>query len=152
MQRTDTLDFLIGHWRLVRLMSDSNGPLGVFEGRAAFVVTDEGLPGKASARCNETGILRPILSTCSVPAARRFLCRRLPCGPMELLFSDGRLITRVDLRSGSSHAEHWCGEDLQTIDTEVLSESWIQERWSVHGPDTEFEATTDFFRSMNEEE
>jgi hypothetical protein len=75
-QRTDTLDFLIGHWRLIRLMSDGNGPLGVF----------------------------------------------------------------------------WCGGDLEMIDTEVLSESWIQERWSVHGPDTEFEPTTDLFRSINEEE
>jgi hypothetical protein len=152
MQRTGTLDFLIGHWTLIRLMSDGDGPLGVFEGRAAFAVTDERLPGKPSARYDEPGILRPILSTCSVPAARRFLCRPLRGGPLELLFSDGRLFTRVDLRSGSWHAEHWCGEDLQMIDTEVLSESWIQERWSVHGPDTEFEGTTDLFRSTNEEE
>ena len=36
---------------------------------------------------------------------------------MELLFTDGRLFTRVDLRFGSSHAEHWCGEDLQMIGT-----------------------------------
>jgi hypothetical protein len=90
MQRTDTLDFLIGHWTLIRLMSDGDGPLGVFEGRAAFVVTDERLPGKPSARYDESGILRPILSTCSVPAARRFLCRPLRGGPLELLFSDGR--------------------------------------------------------------
>jgi len=83
MQRTDTLDFLIGHWTLIRLMSDGDGPLGVFEGRAAFVVTDERLPGKPSARYDESGILRPILSTCSVPAARRFLCRPLRGGPLE---------------------------------------------------------------------
>jgi hypothetical protein len=87
-----------------------------------------------------------------MPAVRRFLCRRLRRGPMELLFSDGRLFTGVDLRSGSSHAEHQCGEDLQMSDTEVLSESWIQERWSVYGPDTEFEATTDLFRSIYEKE
>ena len=32
MQRTDPLDLLIGHWWLVRLISDGKGPLGVFEG------------------------------------------------------------------------------------------------------------------------
>ena len=139
MQRTDTLDFLIGHWRLVRLMSDGNGPLRLFEGRAAFVVTDEGLPGKASARCNETGVLRTILSTCSVLASRRLLCWRLRCGPSGVaLFGWPVVYPLVHLRSGSSHAEHWCGEDLQVIDTESPIRVMDSRAVRVQGPDTEF--------------
>ena len=97
MQRTESLDFLIGHWWHVCPVSgvrcpvsDGIGPLEVLKVERHSSSLDDGLPGKASARYDETGKLEPILSTCSVTAARRFLCRQ----PR----------------------------------TEVLSESWIQER------------------------
>jgi hypothetical protein len=149
MQRTDALDFLMGHWRLIHLMSDGKRPLGMFEAREAFVASDDGPPGKVSARYDEKGIVRPTLSTRSALTARRVLCMRLRRRPDGIALFGWPVVIRVDLRS--SHAEHWRGEDLQMIDTEVLSESWIQERWSVHEPDTEIEATTDHFRSTNEQ-
>ena len=140
MQRTDPLDLLIGHWWLVGLISDGNGPLGCVK-----VERHSSQLTKGSQEEHRPVTMRQV-------SFRRPTRTQLRGGSMELLFTDGRLFTHVDLRFGSSHAEHWCGEDLQMIGTKILSESWIQERWSVHGPDTEFEATTDLFRSMNEEE
>jgi hypothetical protein len=142
MRVRDTLAFAAGHWRIERVLADHrSGTEGRFAGQA--VLSDPDVPG-AALRYLETGELR--FGTHTGPATRALGYQGLPDGTVEVRFTDGHLFYRLDLRSGLCTAVHQCRADRYEITCLVLGEDVMEERWRVHGPDKDYQATATLVR------
>ena len=147
MRVTDTLAFAAGHWRIERVLADHrSGTQGRFTGSATL---SEPVPSQPDepwpALCYlETGELR--FGTHSGPATRTLRYQGRPDGTVDVRFADGRLFYRLDLRSGRCEAVHQCGADRYEITYLALSEDAAEERWRVHGPSKDYQATATLIR------
>ena len=142
MRVTDTLAFAAGRWRLERLLADHrSGLVGRFTGQA--VLTGPDLP-EGPLSYLETGELR--FGTHAGPATRSLRYQGLPDGTVDVLFADGHLFYRLDLRSGHCTAVHPCRADQYEITYLVLGEDVMEERWRVRGPDKDYDATATLIR------
>jgi hypothetical protein len=144
----DTLDFLLGHWRLDRSIDDhKSGTRGSFHGTAVVVAVSPGRGPDADGRASyrETGELR--LGGYSGPASRRLEYAARPDGAGVLVsFADGRPFIDLDLRDGTSHGVHQCRDDRYELTTTVRSQGVVEERWQVRGPDKDYDAVTTLTR------
>ncbi len=142
MRVTDTLAFAAGRWHLERLLADHRSGLeGRFTGQA--LLTGPDLPGDPLSYL-ETGELR--FGPHAGPATRSLRYQGLPDGTVDVLFADGHLFYRLDLRSGHCAAIHPCGADQYEITYLVLGEDVMEERWRVRGPDKDYDATATLIR------
>jgi hypothetical protein len=92
----------------------------------------------------ETGELR--FGTHSGPATRTLRYQGRPDGTVDVRFADGHLFYRLDLRSGRCEAVHQCRADRYEIIYLALSEDVLEERWQVHGPAKDYQATATLIR------
>jgi len=162
MRVSDTLAFAAGHWRIERVLADHrSGTRGRFTGSATLsepdvseavpsepALSEPGEPGAAPswpALCYlETGELR--FGTHSGPATRTLRYQGRPDGTVDVRFADGHLFYRLDLRSGRCEAVHQCRADRYEITYLALSEDVMEERWQVHGPGKDYQATATLIR------
>ena len=142
MRVPDTLAFAAGRWRLERVLADHrSGLVGRFTGQA--VLTGPDLPGGPLSYL-ETGELR--FGPHAGPATRSLRYQGLPDGTVDVLFADGHLFYRLDLRSGHCTAVHPCRADQYEITYLVLGDDVMEERWRVRGPDKDYDATATLIR------
>jgi hypothetical protein len=139
MQVADTLGFLLGEWRLDRVINDYRGAVRASFHGVATVTT--GWQGGCYLEISEmcTGAYRG-------PARRVLRYVTFDDMTLRLSFSDGRPFVDLDLRSGIWWATHPCGEDTHELTTVVLSDDVVEERWHVVGPLTHYAATTTLTR------
>jgi Family of unknown function (DUF6314) len=137
---TDTLDFLVGTWKVERSIEDhSSGLSGHFQGTAVLAGVPQDAAAVTRASYQETGELR--FGDHAGPA-RRGLDYVRADGAVMLYFADGRPYVDLDLRSGTWRAEHPCVADLYEVTTIVRSPDELRELWRVRGPDKNYDATT----------
>lgn len=135
----DPLRFLAGTWSTHRQLLDrTSGVSGVFTGTTSCTPDGEGL------RWDEEG-------TVSWPhfegrALRTYLVRVSAPGVVQLRFPDGRLLCRLDLRSGPARDEHTCFPDTYRVDFAIVSRSRIAYCWDVTGPMKDLLLTTALIR------
>jgi hypothetical protein len=150
MRVSDTLAFTAGHWRIERVLADHrSGTEGRFTGQA--VLSEPGLPGGAASpgagaalSYLETGELR--FGPHTGPATRSLCYQGLTDGTVDVRFADGPLFYRLDLRSGHCTAVHQCRADRYEITYLALSKDRLEERWQVHGPAKDYQATATLIR------
>jgi Family of unknown function (DUF6314) len=146
VQTDDTLAFLLGTWELKRTIEDHRSTTsGLFEGRASLAAGDP-CSARERARYVESGELR--FGTRVTRASRSLLYERLDDASVMLHFADGRPFVDLDLRSGEWQSVHHCGDDLYELETQVCSESVVQERWRVTGPSKHYLAITTLTRAQ----
>jgi hypothetical protein len=136
----DTLAFLLGGWRIERVLADArSGYGGTFAGTATFWPQS----GARTARYQEDGELR--FGGYSGPAGRS-LEYLAAGGAADVRFADGREFYRLDLRGGRCRARHRCGADRYQLTGRILGEDRYQERWLVHGPEKSIEIVSTLTR------
>ena len=130
----DTLAFLAGRWSTRReLLDRTTGVTGIFTGITAFTPDGDGL------RWDEEGTVAwPHFEG---PASRSY--RISASGAVATVhFVDGRVLCRLDLRSGTSRDEHACPPDTYRVQFTVTSPSTIDYTWDVTGPSKDQLLTT----------
>jgi hypothetical protein len=134
----DPLAFLAGSWSTRRhLLDRSSGTEGIFTGITTFTPDDDGL------RWDEEGTMS--WPSFQGPASRSY--RVTAQGTtMAIHFPDGRLLCRLDLRSGRAHDEHWCSPDTYLVDFRVPSFGTVEYSWDVTGPAKDHLLTTTLTR------
>ena len=162
MRVTDTLAFAAGHWRIERVLADHrSGTQGRFTGSATLsepVPSEPVLSQPALSEPDEPGPAPPWPALCyletgelhfgthSGPATRTLRYQGRPDGTVDVRFADGRLFYRLDLRSGRCEAVHQCRADRYEITYLALSADVLEERWQVHGPAKDYQATATLIR------
>ncbi|HVA74207.1 MAG TPA: DUF6314 family protein [Acidimicrobiales bacterium] len=147
MEILDTLDFLLGTWRVARSIEDHRAGLrGTFEGTAALAEAPSSPDGSldARARYEEVGELR--FGALGQRAHRRLLYLRQGDSTAMLYFSDGRPFVDLDLSAGGWTSVHLCGHDRYEIATFVRSHDVVEEHWRVRGPAKDYRAVTRLMR------
>lgn len=125
----DLAAYLVGAWRLERSLRDeATGQSGMFRGSVSYRPDSDG--GLVQ---YESGEL-----VWGDHRGRAYRCLLLRStgdrGALEVQFEDGRHFHLLDLRSGSTTAEHPCGPDLYTGEFHVVSEHEWRYRWWITGP------------------
>lgn len=142
MEIADTLDFLLGRWKIVRFLTDhANQQTGVFRGTVE-VSSHPTAADEASYR--EAGLLQ--LATQLSDAHRSLACQRRAWGAVTTFLPAGNPFIEIDLTSGSCEAEHGCDKDLYRLAFRLLSPNCIEERWQVSGPSKAYEASAKLTR------
>ncbi|MDQ6840372.1 MAG: DUF6314 family protein [Actinomycetota bacterium] len=147
MKVVDTLEFLVGTWRVVRSIEDHRtGTRGLFEGTADVAYASSRPDGAVDvrARYEEMGELR--FGTHRGQAHRQLHYLRLDDATVMLFFIDGRPFVDLDLTTGAWRSNHPCGKDHYEIATFVASGTVIEERWRVQGPAKNYQASTTLTR------
>jgi hypothetical protein len=121
------LAFLVGSWRTRRdLLDRSTGTAGSFVGTTTFTSDGEGLLWEERGTVSWPHFEGPASRSYAVRAA----------GPaMTLHFPDGRLLCRLDLRTGEARDEHDCFPDTYRVTFRVTTRETIEYSWDVTGPD-----------------
>ena len=151
MDVADTLGFLVGRWRVERLIDDHRqGVEGSLKGKATLVElpseppSERGPGPRIRARYDEDGDLR--FGSHVNHAQRSLEYHRLDDAAAVLHFPNGRPFVDLDLRTGAWRSVHLCGEDRYQIATLVMSPDVVQERWWVRGPTKDYDAVTTLTR------
>ena len=144
----DTLDILLGNWRLERSIEDRRAEVtGSFTGVASLTCTaPAGGSSGRRATYRETGRLS--FGRYRGPAARGLEYVEQPDGTVLLCFTDGRPYIEVDLRTGACARVHDCGADRYEIRFDVLADGVLEERWLVRGPSKDYESLTTLTRDQ----
>ncbi len=144
----DTLEFLLGNWRVDRRIQDhileSDGH---FQGTASISALEplSEYDPPVRATMSESGELR--FGAYNGTATRRLeLSRFERFAVVSVAFSDGRPFVDLDLRKGIWQSWHVCGNDNYQIITTVLSDDSFEERWQVRGSKKRYDAVTNFVR------
>jgi hypothetical protein len=143
----DTLRFLLGTWRVQRLIDDHrSGDRGSFEGTAAMVLETSGRDALSDecALYSEVGELR--WGSYSGAATRLLRYVGSSNERVAVNFADGRPFTDLDLSSGFWSGEHLCRSDRYEFETLVRSSQLIEERWRVSGPAKNYDVVTTLTR------
>lgn len=141
MEIVDTFEFLLGTWSVERVIVDHcSGSRGLFQG-----VADVGLVAApphsryGSHACyEEVGHFR--FGAYEGRAGRRLDYVRKEDATVMFRFADGRRFVDCDLRKGTWHAFHPCGDDSYDLTFRVHSSNTMEEGWQVSGPSTHYEA------------
>jgi hypothetical protein len=134
----DPLVFLAGRWSIRRhLLDRSSGTEGIFTGTTTFTPDDGGL------RWDEEGTVS--WPSFRGPASRSYRITAQDT-TMVVHFPDGRVLCRLDLRSGRAHDEHWCSPDTYLVDFRIPSYGTIEYSWDVTGPAKDHLLTTTLTR------
>ncbi|MCP2334312.1 MULTISPECIES: DUF6314 family protein [Actinoalloteichus] len=137
---TDLRGYLLGRWRLDRVISTpEGGELGTFTGSAEFTDVRPAL-----LRYREEGELR--FGTHVGPAYRTLWYRTTGAATAEVTFDHGGFFHTVDLRGPRWNAEHLCVADLYRVEYLVRDENTWAQRWRVTGPAKNHVIATDYHR------
>jgi hypothetical protein len=138
----ETLDFLLGRWRVGRTVTDHrNGGQSHFRGTATFSPFDV---GHDRVRFDEVGEYR--VGDYHGEARRSLEYVASSDSRVVINFVDGHHFIDLNLASGESHDEHLCNQDRYAITTVVTSPDVFEERWHVEGPQKNYDAITTFVR------
>jgi hypothetical protein len=141
----DTLEFLIGSWRVTRSLRDHRLAVeGSFEGSASISDTQPDCQRDEVAHYDETGEFR--FSRHRGPARRTLIVRRADESRVMLFFADMRPFVDLDLSSGAWRGMHRCGNDLYEIATTMRSSDVFEEQWRVRGATKSYDAITTYRR------
>lgn len=130
----DPLGFLAGSWATRRnLLDRASGTAGTFTGTTTFTPDGDGL------LWNEQGTVAwPHFQG---PASRSYTVEGE--GPaIAVYFPDGRLLCRLDLRSGEARDDHACFPDAYLVEFRITSPSTVEYSWDVTGPAKDHLLTT----------
>jgi hypothetical protein len=136
----DLAGFLEGTWRVSRELVPVHGAQpGGFDGTATFTrdetVGDLVYEERGTARIGR-----------HVGAATRCLRYEVD-GPVAVVrFDDGRFFHDLDLRDGSWHADHPCGQDLYCGRFRVTGPHAWEHHWTVTGPTEAYHLRTRLVR------
>ena len=150
MEIVDTLEFLLGTWKVDRHFQDFRlGVEGHFRGAASISDQELAKDGSRTSRASralldESGELR--FGNYAGQARRHLEFQRLDASAVSVNFADGRHFVDLDLRKGNWRSEHLCGSDNYEIVTLVLSADSFEERWHVRGTAKRYVAVTNFAR------
>lgn len=134
------LGFLRGDWTVARQIADyRTGACGSFRGQASFTPVPGGIG------YTEQGELR--FGSHRGPASRSLIYRGRSDGGADVQFADGREFFRLDLSSGTWHAEHLCRDDRYAVTVTVLSADSFTETWQVAGPAKDYAMTARYVRA-----
>lgn len=140
----DTLEFLLGLWKIDRSIRDHRAAVdGSFIGIASIQAASE-IQSGLLARYSETGELHfgghqgAANRTLNYAPARQ--------AAVMLLFRDLRPFVDLDLSSGTWRSDHRCGGDRYEIVTTVGSDESFEESWRVRGPAKSYDTFTRFTR------
>jgi hypothetical protein len=147
----ETLDFLLGRWRVERTVSDHRrGDQGHFRGTATFVRLSDALNEESSrVRFDEVGDYS--LGDYHGEARRSLEYVGLGDSRVAITFADGHHFIDLNLASGESHAEHLCNLDRYEITTVIRHRDLVEERWRVEGPEKHYDAVTSLQRVTDDE-
>ncbi len=130
----DPLAFLAGAWSTRRRLLDRrSGTTGTFTGITTFTPDDGGL------RWDEEGTVH--WASFQGPASRSYRIGAEGSG-LTVTFPDGRVLCRLDLRSGTARDEHDCSPDTYRVDFTVTAGDAIDYSWDVTGPAKDHLLTT----------
>lgn len=129
----DLRSYLLGHWRLKRILRDrGSGAEGALTGSVLFTADDDGLHQR------EEGTMVWSTSTGSTHtglARRDYLLRPAgESGAMDVLFADGKLFHLLNLSAGSWSSGHWCAPDDYRVRYTARSPDRLDFEWEVSGP------------------
>jgi hypothetical protein len=143
----ETLDFLLGTWRVERTVTDHRrGEQGRFQGTATFTRrSDADDPdGIDHVRFDEVGDYR--LGDYHGEARRSLDYVAASGSRIAITFLDGHHFIDLNLASGESRDEHHCDLDRYEIATTVKGSDLLEEHWRVEGPEKNYEAVTSLVR------
>jgi hypothetical protein len=145
VQVPDTLDYLLGSWRVERRIEDRLSSLtGLFAGSATVTAApgppDDPKPSTEAPLVyySEVGTLR--WDGHDIPSGRILVVTPSESGRAVLRFPDGRHFVDIDLRYGGCDARHVCGDDVYVIELTVHSQCLYEESWRVRGPRKDYAA------------
>jgi hypothetical protein len=138
----DLAAFLEGEWSVTRELVPVRGTgAGSFEGTATVART--ATPGELLYEEHGTARLGDHVGS----AMRRL--RFEVQGPRAVVrFDDGRYFHDLDLREGSWHADHPCGEDLYCGRFTVTGSAAWEQHWTVTGPTEAYHLRTRLVRRI----
>jgi Family of unknown function (DUF6314) len=151
VEANETLDFLLGRWRVERTVTDHRrDDQGHFRGTATFTLLDETLNAESRrVRFDEVG---DYSSGDYHGEARRSLeYVALSDSRVAVTFVDGHHFIELNLVSGESRAEHLCNLDRYEITTVIQHRDLVEERWRVEGPEKDYDAVTSLQRVTDDE-
>jgi hypothetical protein len=143
----ETLDFLLGTWRVERTVTDHRrGEQGHFRGTATFTRRSDAENAHRSGhvRFDEVGDYR--VGDYHGEARRSLEYVAESESRIAITFLDGHHFIDLNLASGESRDEHQCDRDRYEISTTVKSNDLLEERWRVEGPEKNYEAVTSLVR------
>jgi hypothetical protein len=143
----DTLDFLLGSWRVERTVTDHRrGELGHFRGTATFTrsVDTNPPPDDGRVRFDEVGEFQVGNYRGKARRSLEYVARA--DSSVAINFIDGHHFIDLDLTRGVSSDEHLCNLDRYEITTTAPSPDLLEERWHVKGPEKDYDAITTFVR------
>jgi hypothetical protein len=145
MNADETTRFLIGSWRVRRVISDyRSGEEGFFEGTATFTPLDA---NAEVLRFEETGTMH--FGAYRGSARRQLDYAVTSESTLRVSFLDGRDFIDLDLTAGTSMGLHLCNVDRYEITTIVTSADVLEEHWRVEGPLKSYAAVTTLERSRD---
>jgi hypothetical protein len=148
----ETLDFLLGTWRVERTVNDhQRGERGHFRGTATFT-----RPGDVSNAHDGDRVRFDEVGDYSVGDYHGEARRSLDYVPstdssVAITFVDGRHFIDLNLASGESSDQHLCNLDRYEITTVVKNHDLIEERWRVEGPEKDYDAVASLKRITDED-
>ena len=151
MESFDTLGFLLGSWRVARIIDDRRERREVtFDGTAtiAELPSSAASPSQRMARFEESGDVA--LDNYRGPSRRSLLYVQRAGEPTRIDFADGRPFADIDLADGYWATTHQCGLDLYQIAFTIIADEVLSERWQVSGPAKDYVAVTTLTREQNQ--
>ena len=148
MQPLETIGFLIGSWRVERLIEDHRSGLrGTFDGTATFIEFGHGDDSsfERRARFDEAGEL--CFGAYRGPSRRSLEYVQKEGAAAQIYFTDGRPFIELNLSSGTWQSTHLCGLDRYEINFSVKSDDLLEERWRVKGSNKDYEASATLTRN-----
>lgn len=141
MDIPDTLEFLLGRWILERTIADHRTGMDCGFRGAATLAAARRAPDEAASRATYEEQGRFCQGSYQT-TARRSLHYLRRGGAVAIAFADGRPFIELDLRGGSAHAQHPCGEDRYQLAFWIHAADLVEERWWVRGPAKHYDART----------
>jgi hypothetical protein len=145
----ETLDFLLGRWRVERTVTDHRrGDQGHFRGTAAFTRAEDSSSTGERVRFDEVGDYS--IGDYHGEARRSLEYVASADSSVAITFVDGHHFIELNLASGESSDEHLCNLDRYEITTVVKSRDLVEERWRVEGPEKDYDAVMSLERVTGE--
>jgi Family of unknown function (DUF6314) len=139
VEAIDTLDFLLGRWRVERIVNDHRrGDQGQFRGVATFSRSESPNTAVGRVRFEEVGDYA--IGDYRGEARRSLEYVASADSTVAITFVDGQHFIDLNLASGESSDEHLCNLDRYEITTVVKSRDLVEERWRVEGPEKDYDA------------
>jgi hypothetical protein len=139
----ETLDFLLGRWRVERTVTDHRGEdQSHFRGTATFSRRTVAGNEHRTDRVHFDEVGEYSLGEYHGEARRSLEYVASADSGVTINFADGHHFITLDLARGESHDEHLCNLDHYEITTIVKDRDLLEEQWRVEGPGKNYEAVS----------